>query len=144
MWVEWRGRTATTARTPYHSPRSTRNWPVRFRLRTGLGCANVWTIAPTTPGRYTLWARGRDNTTGVLSPWTGHRSGSARRTLPRPHRRWRRPSGHGHPNGNGHPRSANANANAHADANQHRDLRRRRTMPRRHRITDWHQDILTA
>jgi hypothetical protein len=33
-------------------------------------CANVWTVTPTTPGRYTLWARAYD-VTGTPSEWTG-------------------------------------------------------------------------
>jgi hypothetical protein len=32
-------------------------------------CANVWTIAPTVPGRYTLWGRTAERS-GVLSEWT--------------------------------------------------------------------------
>ena len=35
-------------------------------------CANVWTVAPTTPGRYTLWARTWD-VNGVPSAWIGTR-----------------------------------------------------------------------
>jgi hypothetical protein len=35
-------------------------------------CANVWTIAPTEPGRYTLWARTQDMTS-ALSPWVSTR-----------------------------------------------------------------------
>jgi hypothetical protein len=35
-------------------------------------CANVWTIAPTVPGRYTLWGRTSD-TSGVLSEWVSVR-----------------------------------------------------------------------
>ncbi|MFN8635660.1 MAG: hypothetical protein U0893_17570 [Chloroflexota bacterium] len=35
-------------------------------------CATVWTISPTTPGRYTLWARVQDVST-VVSPWVGTR-----------------------------------------------------------------------
>jgi hypothetical protein len=33
-------------------------------------CANIWSVAPTTPGRYTLWARVYD-VSGVPSPWIG-------------------------------------------------------------------------
>jgi len=33
-------------------------------------CANIWTVAPTTPGRYTLWARAYDMAS-VPSEWTG-------------------------------------------------------------------------
>jgi len=33
-------------------------------------CANVWRVTPTTPGRYTLWARVQD-VTSALSPWVG-------------------------------------------------------------------------
>jgi hypothetical protein len=32
-------------------------------------CANVWTIAPTVPGRYTIWGRTAE-TSGLLSEWT--------------------------------------------------------------------------
>ena len=35
-------------------------------------CANVWNVAPTTPGRYTLWARVQDKS-GTLSSWVGTR-----------------------------------------------------------------------
>ena len=35
-------------------------------------CAFVWTISPTTPGRYTLWGRSADRA-GVLSEWTSTR-----------------------------------------------------------------------
>jgi hypothetical protein len=33
-------------------------------------CANIWSVAPTTPGRYTLWARVYD-VSGVPSAWIG-------------------------------------------------------------------------
>ena len=35
-------------------------------------CATIWTVAPTTPGRYTLWARAAD-VNGTYSTWTGTR-----------------------------------------------------------------------
>jgi hypothetical protein len=48
-------------------------------------CASVWTVSPTTPGRYTLWARVTD-TTATLSPWVGTplrvREGSAATPTP--------------------------------------------------------------
>src|SRR5262249_12361844 len=35
-------------------------------------CASVWTVTPTTPGRYTLWGRAAD-TAGNVSAWSSVR-----------------------------------------------------------------------
>src|SRR5262249_9448502 len=43
-----------------------------FSCESQTECANIWTIAPTTPGRYTLWARAAD-TSGQRGPWASVR-----------------------------------------------------------------------
>jgi hypothetical protein len=51
-----------------HSPATDPELAARnFNCEEQTDCAYVWTIAPTSPGRYTLWARTVD-TSGVYSP----------------------------------------------------------------------------
>jgi len=52
-----------------HSPSTDPEFAARtFRCDSRLSCATVWSIAPTTGGRYTLWARGQRDS-GTYSAW---------------------------------------------------------------------------
>jgi hypothetical protein len=52
-----------------HSPATDSELAARtFRCDSRLSCATVWSIAPITGGRYTLWARGQRDT-GAYSDW---------------------------------------------------------------------------
>ncbi|MCC6177077.1 MAG: hypothetical protein IT305_17345 [Chloroflexi bacterium] len=67
-WIEWDGTIQKNDRdqaTGDPELDQTRRFPCDSQT----SCANIWTIAPTVPGDYTLRARARD-TAGVRSEWT--------------------------------------------------------------------------
>jgi hypothetical protein len=71
--LEWRTVLGSESPDVDHSPATDPELAGReFNCEERTSCAIVWTVTPTTPGRYTLWARSVD-TADQHSPWVSTR-----------------------------------------------------------------------